>query len=101
LKRDRAVLIAWSEEDVAYFAITMQFHGCIADGKTQEEALANVKVAMKEWIEVAKEKGRAIPSPMFKSKPTLKQGAQTTRSRWRTATRRLDLISAIEHAKAD
>ena len=37
--------------------------GCIADGKTRAEAVANAEVIISEWIEVAKEDGRPIPVP--------------------------------------
>ena len=37
--------------------------GCAADGKTHKEALANVEVVIKEWIEAEKELGRPIPKP--------------------------------------
>jgi predicted RNase H-like HicB family nuclease len=37
--------------------------GCMADGKTYEQAVANAKVIIREWIETAKEEGRSIPEP--------------------------------------
>jgi predicted RNase H-like HicB family nuclease len=40
--------------------------GCIADGKTYQEALSNVEVIMQEWIETAKELKRPIPHPKGK-----------------------------------
>ncbi len=35
--------------------------GCMADGKSYVEAVENVEIVMKEWIETAKELGRPIP----------------------------------------
>lgn len=35
----------------------------MADGSTARQALENVEVVMKEWIETAKELGREIPEP--------------------------------------
>ena len=37
--------------------------GFAADGKNYNEALANVKIIIQEWIETAKELGRPIPAP--------------------------------------
>ena len=59
-----AVQIIWSQEDQAYVAAPFELPGCAADGETPEEALANLKVVIAEWIEVAKEEGREIPKPM-------------------------------------
>lgn len=38
----------------------------MADGVTYEEALANVRLVIAEWIETAKEVDRAIPEPKGK-----------------------------------
>jgi predicted RNase H-like HicB family nuclease len=55
------VIIYWSEEDQA--SVVLELPGCAADGKTYREALANVEVVIKEWIETATELGRPIPQP--------------------------------------
>jgi len=57
------IIIYWSNEDNAYIAEVPELAGCAADGKTYQEALDNVKVIIKEWIETAKELGRPIPKP--------------------------------------
>ena len=57
------VIIYWSEEDKAFIAEVPELAGCMADGETYQEALANVEVIIQEWIETAKELGRAIPKP--------------------------------------
>ena len=57
------VIIYWSEEDRAFIAEVPELPGCAADGKTHQEALANVEVIIREWIETAKELGRPIPQP--------------------------------------
>jgi predicted RNase H-like HicB family nuclease len=57
------VIIYWSEVDQAFIAEVPELAGCASDGKTYQEALANVEIVIGEWIETAKELGRAIPQP--------------------------------------
>ena len=53
----------WSEEDNAFIAEVPELPGCMADGQTYQETLANVEVVINEWIETAREEGREIPKP--------------------------------------
>ena len=57
------VIIYWSVEDAAFIAEVPELPGCAADGATYQDALANVEVSMREWIETAREEGRPIPEP--------------------------------------
>jgi predicted RNase H-like HicB family nuclease len=57
------LVIWWSEEDNAFLVEVPELPGCMADGETYEEALANVQAVIAEWIETAKELGREVPSP--------------------------------------
>ncbi len=57
------IIIYWSDEDGAFVAEVPELPGCMADGKTYQEAVANVEVIVKEWIQTAKELGRPIPQP--------------------------------------
>ena len=57
------VIIYWSDEDGAFIAEVPELAGCMADGVTYQEAVANVEIAIQEWIETAKELGRPIPEP--------------------------------------
>ena len=57
------VIIYWSATDDAFIAEVPELAGCAADGKTRAEALANAEIVIKEWIETAKELGRAVPVP--------------------------------------
>jgi predicted RNase H-like HicB family nuclease len=57
------VILYWSAEDEAFIAEVPELAGCAADGNTQHEALENASVAVQEWIETAKELGRAVPEP--------------------------------------
>jgi len=60
------VIIYWSEEDKALIAEVPELPGCAADGRTYQEAIANIEVVIQEWIETARELGRAIPMPKGK-----------------------------------
>jgi predicted RNase H-like HicB family nuclease len=55
------VIIYWSHEDEAFIAEVPELPGCMADGESYQEALANVEVIVQEWIETATELGRPIP----------------------------------------
>ena len=57
------VIIYWSEDDHSLIAEVPELPGCAADGPSYEAAIASVKVAIAEWIEMAQEMGRAIPEP--------------------------------------
>jgi predicted RNase H-like HicB family nuclease len=57
------VTIYWSEPDQAYIAEVPELAGCAADGATAHQALEAVNVAISEWIDTARELGRAIPEP--------------------------------------
>ncbi len=35
--------------------------GCVSQGKTKDEAIANAHVAINLWIEVMREKGQPVP----------------------------------------
>jgi predicted RNase H-like HicB family nuclease len=39
--------------------------GCISQGKTREDALANIKEAMELWLEVEAEKTGNVPPPQI------------------------------------
>ena len=56
-------IIYWSEEDDAFIVEVPELPGCMADGKTVGDAIANAEVIIREWIETAKERGQAIPVP--------------------------------------
>ena len=55
------VIIYWSEADQAYIAEVPELPGCMADGSTYQEALANAETIIQEWMETATELGRPIP----------------------------------------
>jgi predicted RNase H-like HicB family nuclease len=57
------MIIYWSEEDRAFIAEVPELPGCMADGSTYQEAVANAEVIINEWIETAEELGKPIPRP--------------------------------------
>lgn len=60
------IIIYWSNEDNVYIAEVPELPGCMADGKTPQEALANVETVISEWIETAQMLGRPLPTPKGK-----------------------------------
>lgn len=46
-----------------YLASVPDLPGCMSDGETPEEAIAQVRDAIACWIEAAKAMGREIPEP--------------------------------------
>ena len=57
------IIIYWSEDDNAFIAEVPELSGCMADGKTYQEAVDNAVIVIDEWIETAKDLGRSIPLP--------------------------------------
>ena len=55
------LIMYWSEEDQSFIVEVPELPGCMADGATQSEALANAQKVIDEWISTAKELGREIP----------------------------------------
>ena len=74
---DKQIVVRLREEgySVSYVAemapgisddIVLELAGCMADGKTYEEALKNAQIIIGEWIDAAKTLGRHIPEPKGK-----------------------------------
>ena len=57
------LIIYWSEADGTYIAEVPELPGCMADGKSYQEAVSNAEIVIREWIETARELGRQIPPP--------------------------------------
>jgi predicted RNase H-like HicB family nuclease len=57
------LIIYWSEKDNSFIVEIPELPGCMADGKTYTEAVANANVVIEEWIETAKSLNRSIPEP--------------------------------------
>ena len=46
-----------------FLATVPELTGCMSDGETRAEALANVEDAIATWIHAARKMGRPIPEP--------------------------------------
>jgi predicted RNase H-like HicB family nuclease len=57
------LIIYWSNEDEAFIVEVPELPGCMADGATYQQAIANAETIIQEWIETAQELGRTIPEP--------------------------------------
>jgi predicted RNase H-like HicB family nuclease len=57
------IILYWSQGDAAFVAEVPELPGCMSDGATYQEALANAETVIQEWIETARSLGRSIPAP--------------------------------------
>ena len=60
------IIVYWSEDDQFYVAEVPELPGCMADGKTYQEAVENAQVVISEWLETATSLGREIHTPKGK-----------------------------------
>lgn len=55
-----------SQDDGGGFLATVpELPGCMSDGETRAEALANVEDAIATWIHCARKLGRSVPEPQL------------------------------------
>ena len=57
------LIVFFSDDDQTYVVEIPELPGCMADGKTYEEAIQNAQVVISEWIDTAQSIGREIPQP--------------------------------------
>ncbi|NSC69955.1 type II toxin-antitoxin system HicB family antitoxin [Blautia obeum] len=55
----------YSSEEKCYIVTVPDLPGCMADGRTPNEAFENVKNVITEWIDTATAAGRTIPEAKF------------------------------------
>lgn len=60
------LVIYWSQDDDCFVVEVPELPGCMADGKTYQEAVSNAETVIAEWIETARALGRTIPEPRGK-----------------------------------
>lgn len=63
---DYHINIFYSEEDEGYIADIPDLEYCSAFGESPEEALREVSIAKKLWIESAVQSGKEVPVPRYK-----------------------------------
>ncbi len=51
------------EDGGGWLAMVEDLPGCMGDGETPEEAFADARAAMKEWMSEAHRRGMRIPEP--------------------------------------
>ncbi len=64
--KDYHINIFFSEEDEGYIADIPDLKFCSAFGETPEEALRQVQIAKKAWLEAAEAEGKPIPPPRYR-----------------------------------
>ena len=55
------------ESEFYYVGKVLELDGCVADGDTGEETLANLRNAMEGWIETKLANGFNVPEPLAES----------------------------------
>ncbi|MBI2997163.1 MAG: type II toxin-antitoxin system HicB family antitoxin [Deltaproteobacteria bacterium] len=71
---DYHINIFYSEEDGGYIADIPDLDSCSAFGETPEQALKELAVAKKAWLEAARQAGKTIPPPRYR--PVIYQAAR-------------------------
>ena len=64
--RDYHINIFYSEADGGYIADIPDLEFCSAFGETPSEALREVEIAKKAWLEAAEAEGKTIPEPKYR-----------------------------------
>lgn len=64
--KDYHINIFYSEEDAGYIADIPDLKACSAFGRSPTEALKQVEIAKKAWLEAARSEGKPIPRPSYR-----------------------------------
>lgn len=65
MKERYSIKINWSEENNCYIAIVPELSGCSALGDNYKDALRNLEVAKKLYLEVCKSDNLPLPKPIY------------------------------------
>lgn len=66
------IAIFWSEEDTQFISIVPDLRGCSASGDTYEEALTEIQIAKKLWLEASEEHDYETPEPRWRPDEAVK-----------------------------
>jgi predicted RNase H-like HicB family nuclease len=66
MKQDYHINIFYSDEDGGYIADIPDLKACSAFGETPQDALREVQVAKKAWLQAARAAKKPIPKPRYK-----------------------------------
>lgn len=59
-----------SAEDGGGFLVTFpDLPGCMSDGETEQEAIANARDAFSAWVSARVDAGEEVPSPEYRTEP--------------------------------
>ena len=64
--KDYNINVFDSEDDEGYIADIPNLKHCSAYGITPEEAVREVQIAKKAWLEAARAAGKPIPAPRYR-----------------------------------
>lgn len=64
--KDYHINIFYSEDDGGYIADIPDLPSCSAFGETPSEALEQIQLARKAWLQAAKAEGKPIPKPRYR-----------------------------------
>jgi predicted RNase H-like HicB family nuclease len=58
-------VVIYPGEDGYWIVECPSLPGCVSQGKTKPEAIANIREAIEGWIETAKSHGQTVPDETF------------------------------------
>lgn len=67
-----------TEENITYIASVIEIEGCFGQGNSREEAVADLKLAMVDFIESLLEDGLPIPEPTTQSSKQANESSTAT-----------------------
>ncbi len=64
-----SVFIQYDPNDEIFVASIPELQGCMAHGKTRQEAIEEIGIVCDMWLQTAREKSLPIPEPALYSLP--------------------------------